>query len=121
MLERLACLVHLSARKWSESEETPIWVRVTDSNWNVTAELRRAMDEAQASGALRYHESAHGMEVPIRLPLGAQRTEVLDVMVAKLRTLARVAEEAGLPTADDGKESGGAQGDEIDESETSDL
>lgn len=96
-LANAACLVHVSGRKWAEVESTPLWVRVKDSDWAVSHELRAALEVAQSHGRLRFFDRGDGLEVPISLPLGCERPEVLAEVLAQIRDLIAVLESAQLP------------------------
>ena len=91
------CLVHVSGRKWADVESTPIWVRVKDRNWEVSIQLRNALDRAQSSGVFRFVDRGEGLEIPISLLLGRDRADVLDDVVRQLEDLARVLSSDDLP------------------------
>jgi hypothetical protein len=96
-LDGAGCLVHVSGRKWADVESTPIWVRVKDRNWEISNELRSALDRAQSSGKLRFVDLGEGLEVPISLLLGRDRADVLDDVVRQLEQLIHVLSSADLP------------------------
>lgn len=96
------CLVHVSAEKWAKLQPTPLWVRVKDPEWMVTPALLQALERAQSSGSLEFFEG-DGIEVPIFLPAGRERADVLESVVTQLRTLIGVLVEAGLPASGNGQ------------------
>lgn len=96
-LDGAGCLVHVSGRKWADVESTPIWVRVKDRNWEISSELRNALDRAQSSGILRFVDLGEGLEIPISLLLGRDRADVLDDIVRQLEQLVHVLSSADLP------------------------
>ncbi len=91
------CLIHVSGRKWAELESTPIWVRVKDRNWEVSPELRATFDRAQSDGKFRFYDLGVGLEVPLYLKLGRDRSAVLDHLVEQLDKLGCVLSDAQLP------------------------
>jgi len=97
LLSGAGCLLQVNAANWAGLEMTPIWLRVTDCNWQVSMGLRIAFVAAQAAGHLRFHDRGTGLEVPIRLQPGMDREAALASMLGQIRDIASILEAAELP------------------------
>lgn len=98
------CLFYFSAYNWARRAATPIWIRVKDRNWERSPALLSALEAAQSQGKLEYFipgsmrkGQGSGVEIPIWLPLGKERDEVLSAVLEQLRTLGDVIQNAELP------------------------
>ena len=97
LLSGAGCLLQVNAENWAGLEMTPIWLRVTDRNWQVSEALRGAFAAAQAAGRLRFYDRGAGLEVPIGLWAGMDRDAALARMLSEIREIAGILEAAGLP------------------------
>lgn len=71
---------------WARHRDTPLWVWF----WDAPAELRRMLDPLRDKNPPQIIGTGNRLSVPIELPVGRERGEVLDAVVARLLEIARL-------------------------------
>lgn len=90
------CLLHLSARKWSTEDMTPIWLRVKDHNWETPVSLIQTFDKAQQDGLLKYHDNGKGIEIPIFLSVQQEEQYLIAEISNQVVQIGQLMQEAGV-------------------------
>lgn len=91
------CLLFVNAEGWANLESTPFWMRLNDANWEVSPALRAALERAQSDGILRFYAGSRGIEVPLDLALGRDRSGVLDHLLGQVTNVASILAKTDLP------------------------
>lgn len=87
-LHGYGCLLHFNAAHWARIRETPVWLRVTDSQWQVTRPLKAALPSLELEQPRRLIVSANELLVPPQLPFGVEKDQVDGAVLAQLREVA---------------------------------
>lgn len=84
------CFLSFNARRWARLRSTPIWLSFADSDWNwrATPELREKLSALEFQEPPRLLVDDGHFTVPINLPLGVERAEVIASVLEQLRDLA---------------------------------
>ena len=71
---------------WARYRDTPLWLRFS----NPPADLRRRLEQLRDRNRLELIGTGRKLRIPIELPVGRERGEVLDAVVARLLEIARL-------------------------------
>ncbi|MCS7469562.1 hypothetical protein NZK35_23160 [Stieleria sp. ICT_E10.1] len=87
-------------RLWSRRAETPIWLNVKRADrpkdWSVSLKVNESLQQAFAGTRKEVFVGKQGIPwIPIHLPTGCERSEVLDSIVNQIREVAAVARASG--------------------------
>jgi len=107
-------LLQFNADYWGGRAYTPLWLRVSGRNWKPDEAIAALLQsKAQAEGMLAF-AGPQGTEIPIRIPAGVERDEVLAAAVTQVRQVAGWLLDADLATGvEDTPPSGDFEGDAI--------
>lgn len=92
-------------KNWSQNAETPIWVNVKladrPSNWPVSRKVNEALQAAFAGTPKEVFIGEGDVPwIPIHLPVGCERSEVLESIVEQVKEVAAAARQSGeMPRA----------------------
>ena len=70
---------------WARYRDSPLWLSFS----NPPADLRRTLEPLQHKDPPELIESGNRLRIPIELPVGKERGEVLDAVVDRLLAIAR--------------------------------
>ena len=71
---------------WARYRDTPLWLWF----WNSPPDLRQRLEPLRARNPPELIRTGRKLNIPIELPVGKERDEVLDVVVARLLEIARM-------------------------------
>ncbi len=71
---------------WARYRDTPLWLNF----WSPPSDLRRALEPLRHSDLPELVETGTKLRVPIKLPVGRERGEVLDAVEARVLAIARL-------------------------------
>ena len=71
---------------WARYRDTPLWLNFS----NPPADLRRTLEPLRDRNPPELIETGNKLRIPIELPVGKERGEVLDAVVARLLEIARL-------------------------------
>lgn len=83
------CFLSFNAKRWARLRSTPIWLSFLDSDWKwrVTPELREKLSALELQEPPRLLVDDGHFTVPINLPLGVERAEVIASVFEQLRDI----------------------------------
>ncbi len=76
----------VSYGRWARDRDTPFWLIFS----NPPADLRRTLEQLRDRNRLELIGTGKKLSIPIELPVGKERGEVLDALVAQLLAIARL-------------------------------
>jgi hypothetical protein len=84
------CLLHWDAWKWGRERATPIWLTVEDENWKTTPAVRDRLSRLEFENPSRLLLVDGEYSIPFRMPLGVEKSGVVDTLLAQLREVAEL-------------------------------
>lgn len=81
------CLLHVNAWRWGRDGFTPLWLRVLGRDWHPSPEVGRALAGLQAGSGLTVLAAPEGHEIPLLLPVGVERDEIVRELRDWFRTI----------------------------------
>jgi hypothetical protein len=84
------CFLSFNAKRWARLRSTPIWLSFADANWKwrATPELRQKLSSLEIQEPTRLLLDDGHFTVPIAVPLGVERAEVVAAVFGQLLEVA---------------------------------
>ena len=86
MLGKFSSYFGVSYGSWARYRDTPLWLRFS----NPPADLRRRLEQLRDRNRLELIGTGRKLRIPIELPVGKERGEVLDAVEARVLEIARL-------------------------------
>ena len=77
--------LQLNSEHWARRRSTPIWLSVSDSQWKLSQIVKDTLAPLELEIPPRVIYTDTQALVPLRLPLGVERSIVVDALVAQVR------------------------------------
>jgi hypothetical protein len=82
--------LHWDAWKWGYARATPIWLTVKDENWKATSAVQDRLSRLEFENPSRLLLVEGEYSIPLRLPQGVPKGQVVDSLLAQLREVAQL-------------------------------
>jgi hypothetical protein len=100
-LADVGVLIHFSPAKWSRLRATPLWIRIEGENFSADSGMKcrdaLAPLESRRPAKLLVNPQNDFLEVPLDVPLGLERDDVLENLLGQVREVAALLAER-VPT-----------------------
>jgi hypothetical protein len=81
------CVLQVNSDHWAWRRETPIWLSIQDSQWKLSQIVKDTLAPLAIEDPPRVIYSDSEALVPLRLPVGVERSTVVEVLVDQIRTV----------------------------------
>ncbi len=82
------CWVSFSPRLWGEHRSTPLWFSVKGPDWRPSSAVKERLQRLDLEVPPRLIVIDDEVVVPLHLPLGAEKAQVVETLLAQVREIA---------------------------------
>lgn len=86
LLRGWECLLHVNYWRWANEAPTPLWLQITDGSVR-DGTMEPAFDELRQEMPRRLFETGGKLQVPLTIPVGVERDEIVIALTDQLKTL----------------------------------
>jgi hypothetical protein len=99
----IGCQLSFNAQMWAQYGRSPVWLRVTSSNWQYSEPVERAMAKHLGGNACVARRDGYwaGVSTPVVIPKGRELDAVVEYMRQKLIAIANALQHVGLTGTSD--------------------
>lgn len=87
-IHRFACLLQFNSMLWSKYRETPLWLNLQGKDWKFSPSVRQYLSALEMEEPPRLLRHGDWFAVPLYLPTGVERGEVIESLLAQVREVA---------------------------------
>ena len=88
-LNGFGCWVTFAPQLWGTYRSTPIWLAVQDPEFKPPARARERLAELEAEDPPRLIDMGNHLAIPLRLPLGAEKAQVVEASLEQVKEIAQ--------------------------------
>ena len=89
LLNGLGCFLGYRPSLWGKYWETPIWLSVSGKDWKNIPRIYDLLSRYSASREIRVFRVEDRATLPIELPLGAEKDEVLSAVISQINEITK--------------------------------
>jgi hypothetical protein len=103
-LSGIACALHFNSWRWARLRPTPLWLTVLDEGWKwkPSRPLAAILSPLSLENPSRLIEDEHGLHVPLHVPVGVEKEQVISHVVAQLRGVNELLQTASVRADSEG-------------------
>jgi hypothetical protein len=84
------CLLEFDSDAWAKYRETPLWFSIQGKDWKYSATAKKLLSSLEREQPSRLLEIDKWLSVPLSLPTGVDRDEVIRSLISQIKEIAQM-------------------------------